>query len=403
MGVSSETGHAVTMPIELLRRHTAIFAGSGSGKTVLIRRLIEECALLGVSSIVLDPNNDLARLGAPWPHAPKGWWPNDEAMAKRYFEGTEVVIWTPRRETGRPLAFRPLAGLLGMKDDPEEFPIALDNAVESLLPRAGLPSSGGKAEQGRAVLKQALEAFAKSGGGELGQFSTYLSDLPQGVSTLANAPKLSEHMAQTLMAAAVNDPLFGGEGAPADPGMLLTPSKDKKARISAISFIGLTGDDQRQGFVNQLQMALFAWVKKNPAGERPLGGLFVMDEAQNFAPSSGATPSTASTLALASQARKYGLGLIFATQAPKGLHNQIPGNATTQFFGFLNSPAQIDAAKEMAAAKGGAVSEIARLTTGNFYVASETINLQKINTPLCLSYHPKSPLTEQEVLELARQ
>jgi DNA helicase HerA-like ATPase len=26
---------------------------------------------------------------------------------------------------------------------------------------------------------------------------------------------------------------------------------------------------------------------------------------------------------LVSQARKYGLGLIFATQAPKGLHNQI--------------------------------------------------------------------------------
>ena len=34
----------------------------------------------------------------------------------------------------------------------------------------------------------------------------------------------------------------------------------------------------------------------------------VMDEAQDFAPSSGVTISTASTLALASQARKYGLG-----------------------------------------------------------------------------------------------
>ncbi len=390
------------MPIDLLRRHTVIFAGSGSGKTVLIRRLVEECAVLGVSSIVLDPNNDLACLGTPWPQAPRGWRENDEALAKRYFETTEVVIWTPRRETGRPLAFRPLAGLLAMKDDAEEFVIALDNAVESLLPRAGLPSSGGKAEQGRAVLKQALQAFAKAGGGELGEFLAYLSNLPEGV-TLASAPKLSEHMAQTLMAAAMNDPLFGGEGAPADPGMLLTPSKGKKARISVISFIGLTSDDQRQGFVNQLQMALFAWVKKNPAGERPLGGLFVMDEAQNFAPSSGSTPSTASTLSLASQARKYGLGLIFATQAPKGLHNQIPGNATTQFFGLLNSPTQIDAAKEMAAAKGGTVSEIGGLTTGNFYVASEAINLKKINTPSCLSYHPKSPLTEQEVLELARQ
>ena len=42
-------------------RAGASSAGSGSGKTVLVRRLIEECALQGVSAIVLDPNNDLLR------------------------------------------------------------------------------------------------------------------------------------------------------------------------------------------------------------------------------------------------------------------------------------------------------------------------------------------------------
>jgi len=47
------------------------------------------------------------------------------------------------------------------------------------------------------------------------------------------------------------------------------------------------------------------------------------------------TACTLSTIKLASQARKYGLGLVFATQAPKGLHNQIPGNAATQFFGLI--------------------------------------------------------------------
>jgi type IV secretory pathway VirB4 component len=44
-----------------------LHAGSGSGKTVLTRRLIDECALAGVSTIVLDPNNDLAHFGTPWP------------------------------------------------------------------------------------------------------------------------------------------------------------------------------------------------------------------------------------------------------------------------------------------------------------------------------------------------
>src|ERR1700749_1970985 len=64
-----------------LRRHVAIFAGSGSGKTVLLRRVIEECALQGVSSIVLDPNNDLARLGDEWPAQPAPWLDCDAERA----------------------------------------------------------------------------------------------------------------------------------------------------------------------------------------------------------------------------------------------------------------------------------------------------------------------------------
>ncbi len=52
-----------------------------------------------------------------------------------------------------------------------------------------------------------------------------------------------------------------------------------------ISFIGLPSDEQRQGFISQLQLEVFAWFKRNPAADRPLGGLFVMDEAQTIAPS----------------------------------------------------------------------------------------------------------------------
>jgi len=200
----------------------------------------------------------------------------------------------------------------------------------------------------------------------------------------------------------VNDPLFGGGGTPVDPGMLLTPSAGKRARVSVVSMIGLISDEQRQGFVNQLQMALFAWIKRNPAGDRPLGGLLVMDEAQTLAPSSGSTPCTASTLALVSQARKYGLGLVFATQAPRGLHNQIPGNAATQFFGLLNAPVQVAAAREMAQAKGGRLPDISLLTAGNFYAAAEGVSFRRITAPNCLTHHPKAPLTPEEVVQRAK-
>jgi hypothetical protein len=403
LGVTFDTGAPVSINLEALRKHTAIFAGSGSGKTVLIRHMIEECALQGVSAIVLDPNNDLARLGDPWPEPPAGWTGTDAEKARRYLENTDVVVYTPRRAAGRPISFQPLPDFHSFINDPDEFETAIDSALATLAPRAKVEGKTSKAERGRAILKEALTYYARRHRDTtLRGFIGMLDDLPAAVSDLSNAAKIAAELGQTLTAAMVIDPLFGGVGEAVDPGELLTPPAGRHARVSVISLIGLPSEEQRQSFVNQLQMALFTWVKKHPAGDQPLGGLFVMDEAQTLAPSGAMTPCTKSTLALASQARKYGLGLVFATQSPKGLHNHIPGNAATQCYGLLNAPVQIDAAREMARAKGGDLPGISQLGTGEFYVALEGRSFTKVRTPLCLSHHPKSPLTTEEVLARAR-
>ncbi|GII65511.1 hypothetical protein Skr01_55960 [Sphaerisporangium krabiense] len=393
----------VAVGLEGLRKHAVIFAGSGSGKTVLIRRVVEECALRGVSAIVLDPNNDLARLGDAWPEDPPQWGPGDADKAREYLAATDVVVWTPGRDAGRPLTFQPLPDFTGVVDDPDEFREAVGTAVESLAPRARLTGNNTRAHRGMAVLREALTYYARRGQVTLKGFTEVLAALPEGVSELRDAQKLAADIAENLHAATVNDPLFGGEGTPVDPGVLLTPAAGRRARVSVINLAGLPSDGQRQGFVNQLQMALFSWIKRNPAGDRPLGGLFVMDEAQTFAPSGAMTACTHSTLALASQARKYGLGLVFATQSPRGLHNRIPGNAATQFFGLLNAPVQIEAAKELARAKGGAVADVAHLGAGEFYAALEGGGFRKVRTSMCLSHHPKSALTTDEVIARARR
>lgn len=397
VGRSVRDQNDVLVELGSLRMHTAVFAGSGSGKTVLLRRLVEECALQGVSAIVLDPNNDLARMGDRWPEPPSSWHEGDAAKADDYLAHTEVVVWTPGVAKGRPLAFQPLPDFGPVLDDDYEFGLSIGSAVASLAPRAQL--TGRKIAPGRAVLKEALEYYARHGGRSLGGFVELLSELPDGLSGLRDGQKLAADMDQALRAAMINDPLFGGAGQAVDPSVLLTPGDGLKARISVISFVGLPSDDQRQSFVNQLQMALFSWVKAYPAGDRPLGGLFVMDEAQTFAPSGALTACTQSTISLASQARKYGLGLVFATQAPKGIHNQIVGNAATQFFGRLNSGAQIAAATELARNKGGRIDDIAQLGKGEFYVASgDGGSFEKVREPMCLSYHPASPPTAEEVL-----
>ncbi|KMO82798.1 AAA-like domain protein [Mycolicibacterium chlorophenolicum] len=403
LGRDLHSGEPVSIPLAALRKHVAIFAGSGSGKTVLIRRLVEECALRGVSAIVLDPNNDLSRLGTAWPQKPEGWQRADDARAEEYLRTTEVTVWTPRRTSGRPLAFQPLPDFGSVVDDHDEFFEAVEAACSALEPQALITGKTQKATRARAVLREALQHYGRTDEPTLAGFVRLLADLPEDISDMAGARQIAEDLSQNLRAAMVNDPLFGGAGTPVDPGVLLTPSEGYRARVSVISMIGLPSDEQRQSFVNQLQMALFAWIKRHPAGDRPLGGLMVMDEAQNFAPARGFTACTRSTLALSSQARKYGLGLVFATQAPKGLNLNIPGNAAIQFYGLLNAPAQIETAREMARAKGGLVDDISRLRVGNFYVATEGEAFHRVVEPWCLSFHPSSPPSADEVLALAVQ
>ncbi|MFJ1458096.1 ATP-binding protein [Nocardia sp. N2S4-5] len=347
LGRSVDGGRELRIPLNLLRKHTAVFAGSGSGKTVLLRRLVEEVALQGVSSILIDSNNDLARMGDRWPHRPESWGSGDAERAEEYFESVDVVVWTPGRESGQPIALNPLPDFAEVGDDPDELRTTVAAAVAGLAPKTGL--SRAQAGRGQAVLTEALAHFAGQGGGQLEDFVALLANLPQGVSAIRRAADLAAGMADELRAAMITDPVFRGAGNRLDPGTLLTPTPGRRARVSVISCVGLA-DGQPETFVNQLQLALFAWIKQHPAGDRPLGALLVLDEAQTFVPAQQPAASKQSTLRLATQARKYGLGMVYATQAPKALHNLVSGNAATQFYGRLGAAVQIRVAEELARA-----------------------------------------------------
>ena len=52
-------------PIETLKKHMFAFGGSGSGKTVLSKVMIEEAALNSIPCILVDPQGDLASLILP--------------------------------------------------------------------------------------------------------------------------------------------------------------------------------------------------------------------------------------------------------------------------------------------------------------------------------------------------
>jgi hypothetical protein len=388
-------GETVDLATALLPRHTAIIAGAGSGKTVLLRRIVEEAALVGIPAIVIDPNNDLSRLGDAWPERPGAFTDEDEAKARCYAAAVEVIVWTPGVHAGNPLFLSVLPDFAAVGEDPDERAQAVTMAADTLGPLVGA-----KTNLQKGVLADALRAFAARGGGDLKAMTTLLADLPEGVSEIGNADKLAAKMADELKAAVATNPLLKATGPVLDPKLLFF-GNSSKTRVSVINLSGLASDEAKEDFVNRLQMTLFGWVKKNPS---PRGLLYVIDEAQVFIPSGAGALSKTSGVQLVAQARKYGLGMIAVTQAPKGIDNKVISNCTTQFLGKQNSPTDQQSVKSMIAATGGSADDIGKLAAGEFYFKTEKSGKPfKIKTPICLSFHPANPPTPEEVIERARR
>lgn len=178
-----QRGAPVFLDAALLARHVVIMAGSGFGKTVLLRRIVEEAALLGIPAIVLDINNDLSRLGDRWPERPNAMPPEDADRAETYHARADVVIWTPGANRGCPLSLPLLPDFVSIGkggDADDERELAIEMASATLTPYIG--ASGQKAMLKQGVLADALRSFANMGSDTLSDLIALLSELPDGVS-----------------------------------------------------------------------------------------------------------------------------------------------------------------------------------------------------------------------------
>lgn len=403
---SGEPSDLIGLEIDQLPYHTCVFAGSGSGKTVFLKRVIEEAALLGIPSIVLDGANDLSRLGAPWPSRPSGFTDEDAAKADLYHSKAEVVVWTPGADNGNPMRLNPLPDFSAFTGNSPDKSAELTSAIEVAASSVGdmiIRQKGSTAVKQSAILKHTLRYFAARGG-SIHDLVALLREPPDDViEPYEKGDKMARELAELLHAEIQRDPLLGGTGTPLDPSLLFQASDPSKTRVSVISLVGLPNYDQKRRFVDQLSSTLFAWIKKNPAPAGKVLGLLVMDEAKDFVPSGKAVPGKENVIRLAAQARKYGLGLLFATQEPKSIEHTIVSNCSTLLGGKMSSPAAIDALQQLLADKGTRVTDIGSLKPGFFYFGTGQQKPRKVTTSLCLSYHPSTPPSEAEVLEAARR
>jgi hypothetical protein len=402
-------GEPVVLGMGTLTKHIAVLASAGSGKTVLVRRLIEEAALRGVPSIVIDVANDLSMLGQAWPERPSAWNEEDVALAQLYHARVDVCIWTPGRANVSPLVLSPLPDFASVAGDADELEAAIEMARESLVPIL-ISGRGNTFEIKKSILTTVLRELAREGMSDLGSLAELLKELPPDLAPYKNGPKYALEMGDLLHAKMTTDKMLGGHGTPLDPAELFGVGA-KKTRISVINLSGLQSLEVQQSFLNQLAMTLFTWVKKHPMRQATeLGGLFVIDEAKDFIPANRTVPCSASLKRAAAQLRKYGLGMIVATQEPKSIDHHITANCTTQIYGRTSSPAAIETVKSSLQQRGGRGDDIARLERGTFYVygeseprgASQFTSPIKTCGPLCLSHHPRNPPSEDEVVALAR-
>jgi DNA helicase HerA-like ATPase len=406
-GWKDTTGGPALMSIDDFREHVAILGQSGSGKTVLLRRLIEEAAIQGVSSLVIDCSGDLTFLASPWPERPESFTPEDDAKAARFFRDVDVVVWTPFQGSGNPYIpprvpdLREIAG----RGDADELDAALEMAVRTVPGNFGLTRK--LADSERLALTYALRRIA-NGGVEPGLESlvrtleAIVDDADSGDYTASfnkGAEKLLESFKNTMLA----KPNLKRNGT-GDIRVLLDPNA-ARPRVSVLNLtLGGPSPELLRETVQNVLTSIYAMATANHP--RSMNGIIAIDEAKEFVPSRITVESKSIIIKLASMARKYGYGLVLASQSVTSLDTQAINNFSTKFVGKHSSGAAVTAAVRFL--ETDEQLRLSHLENGCFYVRGKSLHGQgakaaKVRTSLCLSRHPDTAPPPEEILEIARK
>jgi hypothetical protein len=359
-----------------LTTHGLIVGMTGSGKTGLAIVLLEEAALDGVPSIVIDPKGDMANLALRFPELRPSdfqpWIDPAEATAKgksvddlaretaaRWESGlaewgqskeriralaaaADVELYTPGSASGRPIA------ALGSFDAPPKAVLADDdalrervaNAVSGLLGLVGIEADPVTSRE-HVLLASLLErCWSRSEDSSLPKLIQSIQNPPfarLGVLDLESFYPAKERFDLTLkLNGLLASPAFAAwrEGEPLDVKRLLH-SPEGKPRIAILSIAHLP-DEARMFFVTLLLNEVIAWMRSQD-GTGSLRALLYMDEIFGYFPPVKAPPSKAPMLTLLKQARAFGLGVVLSTQNPVDLDYKGLANIGTWFLGRLQT------------------------------------------------------------------
>jgi hypothetical protein len=374
----SDGGSNIQLDARMLLKHAAVLGGSGSGKTTFILNVVEELAMLGVPSLLVDRKGDFASYADPASWTATGD-PETNARRQRLRQRLEVVVFTPAKNAGRPLALRllPLDVQDLAEDDRRE---AARSAADALSDMIGLKASG-KDAQRREVLAQAVAQAAEEAGSSL-DLAGLVTRLHEGAPGLENLlryldpqARLRKDLAPRLEQLRLGrGELFDPSGEPLDFAALLHGNSGQ-ARMSVISLAFIPEIHDQQFFVSRLVAEARRFCRQRPSSH--LQGVLVLDEADLYMPAQSNPATKAPMLDLLRRARSGGLGVILGTQSPADLDYKGRDNISTWALGRIQTRTAID--KVTFAGEGTELNLHALLPTfktGKFFLKSEGLALQ---------------------------
>ncbi|MEM1180563.1 MAG: DUF87 domain-containing protein [Acidobacteriota bacterium] len=378
--VDPSTGETSEAPLlydaKDLTTHAVCVGMTGSGKTGLCVTLLEEAAIDGVPSLVIDPKGDLANLLLTFPdldgenfrpwvdtgaaaragQTPDefadaqaelwqkglGQWDQDGERIQRLRDAAEFAIYTPGSEAGLPISMLSSFNAPGPEvlEDGDLLQERIQTTASSLLSLLGIDADPIKSRE--AILLANILDHAWRAGEDLDLAALITEIQKPPFDKIGVLPLDSFYPAKERFELAMSlnnllaSPSFQSwmTGEPLDIDRLLyTP--EGKPRVAVFSIAHLA-DAERMFFVSLLLSQTLGWMRGR-SGTSSLRAIVYMDEIFGYLPPIGEPPSKKPLLTLLKQARAFGVGLVLATQNPVDLDYKALSNIGTWFLGRLQT------------------------------------------------------------------
>jgi hypothetical protein len=310
--------------------HIAVVGARGSGKTELVRALVEEAALAGTAVLVLDLHGDLAQLAALQPSLAPPLRERGEAFAQR----VHVRLLTPASDAGLRVCLAPLQVPASAQSPELAEDLCRAVVADDLVAMMRIPE--GWQLLAREYLAQVLGT--SDGVADLAALARHVLD-PVGLrgEPLLRSRTRRETLAEQIRTVGASPHRFVYEqGRAFDPERMLEPGSDGRTPIH-VAWLPALGDMLvRQRYASGILARIGRWMMQRPADAAGL--LVAVDDVGGLVPPHGDPVSKRVVSRLLVDGRFHGVHLLLCSWSYAEVDATVVTMADTLAAGRIAAP-----------------------------------------------------------------